>query len=98
MGYARVVSFEGVSKERIDQMKQEISSDSPPEDIPASEMLLLHDPESDRSLAVMFFETEDDYRRADATLNAMPTGDTPGRRTSVDKYHVALRMVADRQT
>lgn len=98
MGYARVVSFEGVTKERIDQMKQEISGDSPPEDIPASEMLLLHDPESDRSLAVMFFETEDDYRRADATLNAMQTGDTPGRRTSVDKYDVAMRMVADRQT
>ena len=98
MGYARVVSFEGVSKERIEQMKQEMSGDTPPEDIPASEMLLLHDPESDKSLAVLFFETEDDYRRADATLNAMPAGDTPGRRTSVAKYDVALRMVADRQT
>jgi len=98
VGYARVVSFDGVSKERIEQLKQEMSGDAPPEDIPASEMLLLHDPGSDRSMAVLFFETEDDYRRGDATLNAMPAGDTPGRRTSVDKYEVALRMVAERQT
>jgi hypothetical protein len=98
MSYARVVSFEGVSKERIEQLKQEMSSDSPPEDIPASEMMLLHDPDSERSMAVLFFETEDDYRRGDATLDAMPAGDTPGRRTSVAKYDVALRMVADRQT
>ena len=98
MAYARVVSFEGVSKERIEQLKQEMSSESPPEDIPTSEMLLLHDADSGRSMAVLFFETEDDYRRGDATLDAMPAGDTPGRRTSVAKYDVALRMVADRQT
>lgn len=98
MSYARVVSFEGVSKERIEQLKQEMSSDSPPEDIPASEMMLLHDPDGERSMAVLFFETEDDYRRGDAALDAMPAGDTPGRRTSVAKYDVALRMVADRQT
>jgi hypothetical protein len=98
MSYARVVSFEGVSKERIEQLKQEMSSGSPPEDIPVSEMMLLHDPDGERSMAVLFFETEDDYRRGDAALDAMPAGDTPGRRTSVAKYDVALRMVADRQT
>ncbi len=98
MSYARVVSFEGVNKERIEQMKQEMSGEAPPEEIPASEFMLLHDPATDTSLAVLFFETEDDYRRGDAALDAMPTGDTPGRRTSVTKYDVALRMVADRQT
>jgi hypothetical protein len=98
MSYARVVAFEGVNKERIEQMKQEMSGDGPPEDIPASEFMLLHDPENDRSLAVLFFENEDDYRRGDATLDAMPAGDTPGRRTSVTKYDVAVRMVTERQT
>ena len=97
MSYARVVAFEGVNKERIEQMKQEMSGEAPPEEIPASEFMLLHDPGSDTSLAVLFFETEDDYRRGDAALDAMPAGDTPGRRTSVTKYDVALRMVADRQ-
>ncbi|HKF80314.1 MAG TPA: hypothetical protein VKB17_05765 [Thermoleophilaceae bacterium] len=41
---------------------------------------------------VLFFESEDDYKRGDEVLNAMPAGDTPGRRTSVTKYEVAARM------
>jgi hypothetical protein len=97
MSYARVVAFEGVNKERVEQMKQEMSGESPPEEIPASEFILLHDPETETTLAVVFFETEDDYRRGDAALDAMPADDTPGRRTSVKKYDVAIRMVADRQ-
>jgi len=39
-----------------------------------------------------FFGADDGYRRGDEALNAVPTGDTPGRRTSVTKYNVALRM------
>jgi hypothetical protein len=98
MAFARVVSFEGVSKQRIDQMKEEMSGEAPPEEIPATEMVLLHDPDAEQSMAIMFFETEDDYRRADAALNAMPAGDTPGSRTGVAKYDVAMRMAAQRQT
>ena len=37
--------------------------------------------------------SEDDYATGDAALNAMPTADTPGRRTSVTKYDVVMRMV-----
>lgn len=93
---ARVVSFEGVSQERIDQLSQEISSGEPPAEIPATEMMLLHDPDNQRSMAILFFETEDDYARGHATLDAMPSGDTPGSRTGVAKYQVATRMVTSR--
>jgi hypothetical protein len=41
---------------------------------------------------ILFFDTDEDYRRGDEALNAMPTGDTPGQRTSVTKYDVAFRM------
>ena len=41
---------------------------------------------------ILFFENEDDYKRGDETLSAMPAGETPGRRTSVSKYNVAFRM------
>ncbi len=92
MALARVVSFEGVDTDRIEQLKREIREGEPPEGLPAAEILMLHDPEAERSLVVLFFETEDDYRRGDEVLNAMPAGDTPGRRTSVTKYDVALRM------
>ena len=55
-------------------------------------MIALHDPEAEQSLVILIFETEDDYKRGDEVLNAMPAGDTPGRRTSVTKYDVATRM------
>ena len=94
MALARVVSFEGVDGDRIAQMKSEIEGGERPADIPASEVLILHDAGSDRALAIVFFETEEDYATGDATLSAMPASDTPGNRTSIDKYDVAVRMKA----
>jgi hypothetical protein len=93
---ARVVSFEGVSQERIDQLTQEMNSGEQPADIPATEMLLLHDPDSQKSMAILFFENEDDYARGHATLDAMPSDNTPGSRTGVGKYNVATRMTSTR--
>ena len=55
---------------------------------------MLHDPDAAKSLVILFFETDEDFRRGDATLNAMNPGETPGRRTSVSKYQVALRKTA----
>jgi len=96
MALARVVAFEGVNAERIEQLRTEMSSsEGPPDEIPASEMMILHDAEGQKSLAIVIFENEDDYARGDAALDAMPTGDTPGRRVSVGKYEVAIRMSTD---
>ncbi len=92
MALARVVSFGGVSKDRIDEMKREMSEGEQPEGVPATEVVVLHDPEAEKSLVILFFETEADYRRGDETLNAMPAGDTPGRRASVTRYDVSVRM------
>jgi hypothetical protein len=94
MAVARVVSFEGVSAERMEKMKQEMSDTGRPEDVPATEIIALHDPESEKSLVILFFDSEDDYTKGDAVLNAMPADDTPGRRASVQKYDVAGRMTA----
>ena len=92
MALARVVTFEGVGKDRMDEMDREMREGQPPEGFPAAEMIALHDPEAEQSLVIIVFETEDDYARGDEILNAMPAGDTPGRRTSVTKYNVATRM------
>lgn len=94
MPVARVVTFEGVSQERIEEVRSRIEGGERIEGLPATEMMLLHDPDSGKSLAIQFFESEDDYRTGDATLSAMPTPDTPGQRTSVTKYQVAGRMKA----
>ena len=92
MAIARVVSFEGVDRERMEQVKKEIESGERPNEVPAKEFVLLHDSEAGESVAILFFDSEDDYATGDAALNAMPTGDTPGRRTSVRKYDVVGRM------
>ena len=88
MALARVVTFDGVSSQRIDDMKREMEGTERPEGLPATEVIVLHDPEAERSLALVFFATEEDYALGDATLNAMPAGDTPGARSSVAKYDV----------
>lgn len=92
MALARVVSFDGVTKDRIKEMEGEMGSGQPPDDLPAKEIVVLHDPEGEKSLVILFFDNEDDYRRGDETLNAMSSGDTPGQRTSVARYDVAIRM------
>jgi hypothetical protein len=94
MAVARVVTFEGVSKDRMDEMQREMGEGEQPEGVPAKEIVVLHDPDAEQSLVILFFETEDDYKRGDEALNAMPAGDTPGKRTSVAKYNVAARMTA----
>lgn len=94
MAVARVVTFEGVGQERMAQMRSEMQQGERPEGLPASEIVVLHDPEAERSLVILFFENEDDYRQGDEVLNAMPAEDTPGRRTSVARYDVAMRMTA----
>ena len=92
MALARVVTFEGVDKNRMDEMRGEMEGQERPEGVPATEIVVLHDAEAEKSLVIVFFDNEDDYRQGDEALNAMPVGDTPGRRTSVTKYEVAARM------
>jgi len=92
MALARVVTFDGVTKERMQEMQQEMESGQPPEGMPPAEIVVLHDGDADKSLVVILFENEDDYRKGDEILSAMPAGDTPGQRTSVAKYDVAMRM------
>lgn len=91
MPLARVVSFDGVSSDRMEELRQRLEGDPRPDDVPSSEIVVLHDPGTEKALVVLFFDTEDDYRRGDEALNAMPAEDTPGRRTSVTKYEVAFR-------
>ena len=92
MPLARVVTFDGVSSDRMAQMQSEMEGSDRPDDVPATEVVVLHDPEAEKSLVILFFDTDEDYQRGDAALNAMPAGDTPGQRTSVTKYQVAMRM------
>ena len=94
MAVARVVSFDGVDSGRIAELASEIESGEQPEGMNATEMLLLHDADADQALAIIFFDNDEDYQKGHEILDAMPAGDTPGRRNSVTKYQVATRMTA----
>ena len=91
MALARAVTFDGVSKDRMEELTRQMESGEPPEGFPSSELIVLHDPDAEKSLAIVFFENEDAYRRGDEVLSAMPADDTPGHRTSVSRYDVAVR-------
>ena len=93
MALARVVTFEDIDSDRIATLKSEIEDGERPEGLPATEMMILHDPEANRALAIVFFDNEDDYRTGDEFLSGMDTSDTPGTRTSVTKHEVAVRAM-----
>ena len=92
MALVRVVSFDGVTRDRIQEMQSEMRDSEPPEGVPAKEIIVLHDADAEKSVVIVFFDSEEDYRRGDEVLSAMPAGDTPGQRTGVAKYEVAMRM------
>jgi len=92
MALARVVTFDGVNQERMDELNSRMESGEPPEGMPKSELIVLHDAAADKSLVAVIFDNEDDYKKGDEILSAMPSDETPGQRTSVSKYDVAMRM------
>ena len=92
MALVRVVSFDGVTSDRMQQMRSEMQDSEPPEGLPAKEIIVLHDAGAETSLVIVFFDNDEDYRRGDEVLRAMPAGDTPGQRKGVTRYDVAIRM------
>ena len=92
MAVARVVEFDGVSKERVEEMRQQMQGEAPPEGVPVKEIVVLHDGDAEKAVVVLFFDSEEDYRQGDEALNAMPAEDTPGKRSAVKKYDVVHRQ------
>ena len=48
MALARVVSFDGVTQDRMAHLKSQIETGDPPEGMPPAELMILHDPEGDQ--------------------------------------------------
>jgi hypothetical protein len=96
--YARVARWEGASAEAQEAAAagiRENAESGPPEGLPAKKMLLLQDKEGGRSMAITLFETEDDYRQGNETLNSMsPPGEGMGQRVGVEKFEVAIELEA----
>lgn len=95
---ARVVTWEGGNAEAMAKSAAEINEqagDGPPPGVPAKEFLLLQDTANGKSVAIVTFENEDDYRKGDEVLSSMdPPGDGMGNRVSVEKLEIAARFEA----
>lgn len=96
--YARVARWEGGDPDAIRHATEGIrgqAASGPPEGVPSKGFLLLADPDHGRVLAIGLFETEEDLRTGDATLNEMtPPGDGMGTRQTVEMYEVAVDVHA----
>lgn len=98
--YARVARWEGADGKALEESAAEIraraeSEGGPPPGVPAKEFLLLHDTAAGKAIAVTLFESEDDYRQGDETLNSMsPPGDGMGKRVSVEKLELVVHVKA----
>ena len=92
--YARVARWESADGDAMRRTAEDMNAraaQGPPEGVPAKGFLLLIDPDNGRSLAIGLFETEEDLRKGDETLNTMsPPGDGMGNREAVEKYEVAV--------
>ena len=92
MALARVVSFENVSKDRIEELKREIERGGATGRLPSTEILSSTTPPPRNRSSSSSSTPTTTTRRATRRSSATPAGDTPGRRASVSKYEVALRM------
>jgi hypothetical protein len=95
--YARVAKWEGGSADAIRESIERIQQDSqngPPEGVPSTGFTFLADPDGGRVLAIGLFETLEDLRQGDATLNEMSPPVDMGERVAVETYEVAadIRM------
>ena len=95
--YARVATFEGGdgAKAAAEIRAQDEAQGGPPPGLPAKKLLILNDASGQKTLAIAFFETEEDYRQGNATLNSMsPPGgqNSMGERAGVEKFEVVLEL------
>lgn len=92
--YARIARFTGVDADVIDKnvagIRERVES-GPPEGVPAVGFRFCADKENGIVVAIGFYETEEDMRKGDATLNEMspPQGEM-GTRSSVDLCSVEI--------
>jgi hypothetical protein len=93
--YARVVRFTDVKPDQIDRIKGEVEGGGgPPPGVNAKGIKVMVDDSQGTAVVVLFFDSEEDMTQADAAMDAMDSGETPGNRASVDRCEVKASMDA----
>jgi hypothetical protein len=93
--FARVVRFTDVDPDHLaGRLAEAEGRDGPPVDIPSKGVQILHDPDQRTAIVVQLFETADDMTAAEAPLDNMDAGETPGTRASIDRCEIKLELGA----
>jgi hypothetical protein len=91
--HARVVRFTDVDSDHLATLAARAeSSGEPPVDISVEKIQILHDPDQRTAVVVQLFATADDMAAAEAALDGMDPGDTPGTRASIDRCEVKAEL------
>jgi hypothetical protein len=96
--YARIAKWEGADAKALEDSAAGIRTQAeteggPPPGVPAKEFLLFHDTAAGKAIGITLFETEEDYRQGNETLDSMsPPGEGMGNRVSVEKFELVVRV------
>jgi hypothetical protein len=91
--YVRVVRFADVDPERLAALVAQVEeSEGPPPGVEAKGFTMLHDEEQRTAVVLQYFETAETMEAGGKAFAAMPAGDTPGTRASVDACEVKLEL------
>lgn len=89
--FTRVVRFTDVTAERVRDLEARISAaDGPPPGVNGTGIQLLFDEDQATAVVLQAFASKEDMAAAEAVLDAMDPGDTPGDRVSVDRCEVRM--------
>jgi hypothetical protein len=93
--YPRVVTFDAVDA-ALEALPSEINSAAgPPEDVPATRIMVLADRSAGKVVIAVRFGSEEDLRKGAEAFEAMSPPDVGSiRRVSVDSYEVVLEREA----
>ncbi len=91
--HARVVRFTDVDPDHIaGRLAETEERGRPPVDIPAKSVQFLHDEDQRTAVVIQLFETAEDMSAAEAPLDEMDPGDTPGTRASIDRCEIKAEV------
>ena len=95
MSFVRVVRFTDVDPAKVAALTTRLEeADGPPEGITSSGIQMLYDEQQGTAVVLQMFDSMDDLTSSEAVFEAMPAGDTPGTRASVDRCELKVALTA----
>jgi hypothetical protein len=93
---ARMATFQVDDPARVDEeiatTRRYLEGGKLPEGIPATGFLMLVDREAGRVVEVLLFESDEDLRQGDETMNSYAPGEGSMHRVSVERFDVPVRL------